>query len=267
LVDSFGEISFLTRSENRVEVLTTLADRPHTERELVTETDISDVTVGRVLDDFVDRGWVRENEGLYRVSRVGELLAADYRRLEGSMDVACRLGPVLEYLPVAEMDFDFRHLIDARISDPETFDPLRAVDRWKQLIRHSDHVVGTAPVTSATTVVAEPFHEAITEHDMRFEVVVSTEYYETASAKPEMRELLRQQLRAGMEMFLTSEDQEPLPFTATFDEIATISGYDDAGTLRVGIETRAEPVFEWVRETYETYRENARRLTPEDFAE
>lgn len=267
MVDPFGEISFLTRSENRVTVLETLAEAAHTERELVEATGISDVTVGRVLDDFEERGWIRETDGGYRTTKEGDLLAGDYRRLADSMNVAARIGPVREYLPVEEMDFDFRHLADARISDPETFAPLRAVDRWKRLIRDSDRVVGVAPVTSATTVVAEPFHEEVVENGMAFEVVVSTEYYETAGARPELRRLLREQLRAGMEMFLADEADEPLPFVATFDDLAAISGYDEAGTLRVGIETHADPVHEWIHDTYRTYRDGGRRLTVEDFAD
>jgi len=129
MVDPFGEISFLTRSENRVRVLMALADKPRTERRLVDETGISDVTAGRIIEDFADRGWIREDDGTYRMSTVGELVADDYRRLEDSMDLACRLAPVLEYLPLEEMDFEFRHLTDARVSDPERFEPIRAVDR------------------------------------------------------------------------------------------------------------------------------------------
>ncbi len=128
-ISSFGEISFLTRSENRVAVLGTLAEGPHTEYELVEATGISDVTVGRILEDFAERGWVREDEEAYGTTRLGDLLAEDYARFERTMDVACRLGPVLEYPPVDRMDFDLRLLVHGRVSDPETFDSLRAVDR------------------------------------------------------------------------------------------------------------------------------------------
>jgi hypothetical protein len=267
MVDPFGDVSFLTRSENRVEVLETLSVGAYTERELVAETGISDVTVGRILEDFADRNWIRESEGEYRLSAVGDLIAADYRRLEDSADLAARLGPVLDLLPVEEMDFDLRLLADARVSDPETFDPLRAVDRWKQLLRRSEAVVGTAPEATATTVVAEPFHEEVTENGLEFRVVVSPAYYETATARSEVRRLVREQMRAGAEFHLADVEGDFTSHVATFDDVATVSAYDDAGTLRIGIEARARPIYEWVRDVYESYRADARRLTPEDFAE
>lgn len=266
MVDAFEAISFLTRSENRVEVLECLAGGPYTERELVAETGVSDVTVKRVLEDFAERGWVAETDEGYRRTRIGDMLAEDYARLHDSMDLACRLGPVREHLPIEAMDFDFRLLCEGLVSDPETFDSLRAVDRWKQLIRRSDRVVGTGNASDATTLVAEPFRDAVVEGDLTFEVVVSEAYYERARARPEMRELLRELLQHGAEMCLASETTFPAAL-ALFDEIATIAGYDDAGNIAVGIESRADPVREWVRDTYEGYRDGATPLSVEDFAE
>jgi len=77
MADPFEEISFLTRSENRVGVLGTLSEGAYTERELVDETGISKVTVGRITEDFLDRGWVRETEEGYEATRFGDLLTED----------------------------------------------------------------------------------------------------------------------------------------------------------------------------------------------
>jgi predicted transcriptional regulator len=267
MVDAFEAISFLTRSENRVDVLTGLAGGPHTERELVAATGVSDVTVGRILDDFAARGWVVEREDGYERTRVGDLVAADYEQFADSMDLACRLGPVRDLFPVAEFPFDLRLLTDARVSDPDRFDPLRAVDRWKELLRGADRFVGVAPAATGTTVVAEPFHEEITEHGLSFSAVVSQQYYETVTSRAEARRLVREELEAGAEMYLATDETEFQVSVAAFDDVATISAYDDAGNLQAGIETRAEPVYGWVLDTYESHREDATRLTPEDFAE
>jgi predicted transcriptional regulator len=267
MVDAFEAISFLTRSENRVDVLECLAGGPHTERELVAETGVSDVTVGRVLEDFEERGWVVETDDGYRRTRIGDMLAEDYSRLHDSMDLACRLGPVRDLFPVEEFSFDLRLLTDARVSAPDGFDPLRAVDRWKELLRGADRFVGVAPAATGTTVVAEPFHEEITEHGLEFSAVVSQQYYETVTSRAETRRLVREELAAGAEMYLAADETEFQVSVAAFDDVATISAYDDAGNLRAGIESRAPPVHEWVLDTYETHREDATRLTPEDFAD
>ncbi|WP_276259704.1 helix-turn-helix transcriptional regulator [Haloglomus litoreum] len=267
MVDAFEAVSFLTRSENRVDVLESLAGGAHTERELVADTGITDVTVGRVLEDFTERGWVVETGDGYRRTRLGDMLAEDYARFEDSMDLACRLGPVRDLLPLEELPFDLRLLGEGLVSDPETFDTLGAVDHWKRLIRQSDRVVGTATAGTATTVVAEPFHHEIVERGTEFEVVVSQAYYEAARSDPESRRLAREVLEAGAEYYLAEDIAEFTTQVANFDDIATVSGYDEAGNIRVGIETRAKPVHEWVQSVYDEHRENARRLTPEDFAE
>lgn len=267
MVDAFEAISFLTRSENRVEVLTSLAGGPHTERELVAETGVSDVTVGRILEDFEERGWVVERDGGHERTRVGDLVAEDYEQFADSMDLACRLGPDRELFPLDEFRFDLRLLTDAQVSDPDGFDPVRAVDRWKELLRGADRFVGVAPATTGTTVVAEFFHEEITEHGLEFSAVVSQRYYETVTARAEARQLVREELEAGAEMYLAADEAEFQVSVAAFDDVATISAYDDAGNLQAGIESRAEPVLEWVLDTYDRHREDATRLTPDDFAE
>jgi predicted transcriptional regulator len=248
MVDAFGEISFLTRSENRVEVLSVLAGETYTERELVTETGISDVTVGRILEDFAERGWIvtATDGGGYRASALGELLAEDYRRLEESMDLAARLGPVLDLLPLETMDFDVRLLAEGRVSDPETFDPLTAVDRWKQLLRRTDRFVGVAPAATATTVVTEPYYEAVTNRD-------------------ETRRHVRAELEAGTDMYLADIEGNFTVSVAAFDDVATVAGYDDAGKVQLGIESRADPVLQWVVDRFESYRADASRLEPADF--
>jgi hypothetical protein len=268
MVDPYGEISFLTRSENRVTVLEVLAEGGYTERQLVQETGISDVTVKRILEDFEDRNWVRVADRTYRLSTVGELVADGYRELDEAVDLAARLGPVLDLLPVEEMDFDLGLLANGRVSDPGTFDSLRALDRWKELLEQSDRVVGTAPEPLATTVVADPFHEAVVNGDTTFRVVLSTAYYEAASARPEIREKLREMLRADAEMYLTPEAVGDFTANvAAFDDVATITAYDDAGNLRAGVESLADPVHEWVVATYESFRADATRLKPEDLTE
>lgn len=267
MVDAFEAISFLTRSENRVAVLRTLGEGPYTERELVAETGVTDVTVGRVLEDFEDRGWATETGDGYRRTRLGDVLAEDYARLRESMDLVCRLGPVRELLPTEEMPFDLRLLGEGLVSDPETFDALGAVDRWKQLVRQSDRVVGTAGSPTAKTAIAEPFHDAIVDSGVTFEAVVSTGYYETATADPDRRRLAREVVEAGAGLYLAEGVDDFTTELAAFDDIATMTAYDDAGNLRAGIETPAGPVLEWILDTHERLREDARRLTPEDFAD
>lgn len=266
MADPFGEISFLTRSKNRVTVLRTLASEACTEADIVNETAISAVTVSRILDDFTERGWITEDESVYRTTALGDLIAADYERLHRSMDIATRLGPAHELLPFTEMDFDLRYLEDAEILDPKKASQLRTIDRWRELIREADEVVGVEPASNAAVVLVEPFHEAVTEHGLAVRAVVAYEYVDRATQTAQLRTLLREMIEAGVELYRAPPEASIPIALATIDDRAAISGFDKSGSLRVGILSSADPVYRWVRDTYQSYRVDADKLTVSDFA-
>lgn len=264
MVDPFGAVSFMTRSENRVEVLAALSEETMTERDLVESTGVSDVTVSRSLEDFLDRGWVVEADTGYELSAVGEVLAADYRRLERSMDVACRLGPVRDLLPLAEMDFDLRLLADARVTDPEQFDAMRTVDRWLELIRGADHIRVVALAANANVVVSETVIQEVADNGMRFEAVLAHDYFDPPEGRPDIRDLHREMLEAGADLYQLPPETAVEASVALYDDLAAVAGFSEDGTLRAGIESRADPVRTWVRDEFRRHRETAVSLSPED---
>ncbi|MBB6644916.1 hypothetical protein H5V44_01130 [Halobellus sp. MBLA0160] len=261
-MDPFGEISFLTRSENRITVLETLAGGRYTEQELTDETGISDVTVKRAIDAFRQRGWIRETETGYTTTPVGELLAADYRRLAGTMDVACHVGPVVDLLPVDEMDFDLRLLSEARISDPDDVDVLEIVDRWITLIREADRLEVFAYRTGR--IVAEPIYEGIEAGTLELEAVVPPSELEQIRSDPTTREFKQKIIDAGGNYYLAPEDQ-PKPYSVgMFDDLAAIAGWGSDSKPQVHLESRADPIVEWTRSRYERAKADAEPLTAED---
>lgn len=266
MVEAFDGINFLTRSENRVEVLNTLSTGRYTKPGLVEVTDMSETTVERTLEAFQERNWIRITEGRYELTRVGELIAEDYLRLADSMDLALRLGPALEVLPIKEMEFDLRHLTDARIAHPEEFDPLETLDSRADMVREADRILGIAPANYAVELVIKPFYEAVLEHGLELRTVVTTGYVETVRTQPELRRMLREQLDAGAEIYVAPEETTITTAIALYDDLATITGFDETGTPRISIESSAAPVREWVRETFDRYRSEATRLRPEELA-
>ena len=65
------EIEFLARSHNRVRVLDALTDGPLGRYELEDATGVARATLGRILDDFAERGWVTEADRTYRHTQLG----------------------------------------------------------------------------------------------------------------------------------------------------------------------------------------------------
>lgn len=262
MVEPFQEVNFLIRSESRVEVLSALADRPQTARELVDKIGISETTVNRTLDKLSQRGWVREASTGYETTTLGDMIAADYQRLQESVTIGARLGPEIELLPVEQMDFDLRHLTEARMTDPEERDVLRIIDRWMELIARSNRV--RTLVRDTGKVAAETVSTACSE-GLDFEGVLPPRHLVHVRRTPALRDAYREIVKSGGDLYVASEDPSKPYSVATFDGLCAIAGFDESGSIKVGIETRSEPVREWVERTYESHLKTAEPLSRDDF--
>lgn len=260
MVRPHEEISYLVRSENRVRVLDSLSEKPKSKREMVKATGVSGVTAGRIIEGFLERGWIRETNDAYATTAVGDLIASDYRRLFESMDVASRLGPVIEHLPLHTMEFDVRHLTSASIADPETFDPLRAMDRQMQLFRGADHVRGFTH--RLPNFLGEVIYREVIENGLEFEGVFEAQLVDRILESATLREKTAEAIRAGARIYRAREGTTIPHHAGIFDNVVAIAIHDDKGSMCAGIETTAEPVMEWGVRTFEAFRGEATQLTP-----
>ena len=127
--ETLAEIEFLALSPNRVTVLESLADGRRSRSELADATGASQATLGRILGDFEDREWVRRTEGAYAATATGRLVAEGFRDLLDVMSAERELRDVVAYLPTEAMDFDLRHLADAKIVTPTETRPNAPLQR------------------------------------------------------------------------------------------------------------------------------------------
>ncbi|MFB6298096.1 MAG: helix-turn-helix transcriptional regulator [Salinirussus sp.] len=261
MIDPHEEITYLVRSENRIAVLRTLASDPKTKRAVVEETDVSAVTAGRILDSFLDRGWIRQDGDEYATTAVGDLLVADYRRLFDSMDLACRLGPVVEHVPLEQMDFDVRHLTEAAVADTESFDALRGMDRQMQLFRGADSVRGFTH--RLPNFLGDVIFEEVLSGTMELEAVLEAPLVDRLLDSADVRSQLLEVTRAGAELYRADEGIRIPHHAALIDGTVAMVVHDDDGSMIQGIETSTEAIREWMHDTYESYRTDATRLTPE----
>lgn len=56
------EVEFLARSPNRITVLDTLTEGPIERYDLEEITGVTRAKLGRILDDFEERGWIIEDD-------------------------------------------------------------------------------------------------------------------------------------------------------------------------------------------------------------
>lgn len=264
MIQAFDELNFLTRSENRVRILEALVEEAHGERDLVERTDISQVTVSRTLDAFHERGWIRKTDDGFIATPIGKILAEDYAQLAETMDVACRLGPVVHLLPIERMDFDLRTLADATISDPKDYDVLQTVDRWVTLIRESDHLEVFA--YRSGRMVAEPIYEEISAGSLEMDAILAPSELERVRNDPPTREIKQKIHEAGANYYVAAEEPDKPYSFGMFGDVAAMVGWNENSEPQVHLETSDEPVVEWVQAEFEALKDNAEPLAAEDLA-
>ena len=152
------EIEFLARSTNRVEVLQLLATRPHTRRSLATATGASQATLGRILEDFAERSWVRHDGSEYVATATGGLVADGVAELVAILETEAKLRDVVAYLPAEAMGFDLRRLADATVTIPSRTRPSAPLQRVLEAMGEADDafdefVEGRFVIGSPQTVI------------------------------------------------------------------------------------------------------------------
>lgn len=75
------DVEFLANSWNRFEVLDAVAESPRTRTELKELTNVSRVTLSRVLSDLEDRGWIVRETDRFEATNNGAVVAAAVSRL------------------------------------------------------------------------------------------------------------------------------------------------------------------------------------------
>lgn len=123
------DVEFLVRSTNRLDVLDAIRTAPRSRDELREDTDVSRVTLSRILADFEDRRWIARRNGHYESTPEGTVVAAEVGRLFGNLAAVDALGPTLRWLPTERFDFELGRLAGAEVMVPDGHD-LTAQIRW-----------------------------------------------------------------------------------------------------------------------------------------
>jgi predicted transcriptional regulator len=255
------DVGFLARSGNRVAVIETLSARPQTRGELEAETGISKVTVGRALDDFLERGWIRRDGEEYRTTPTGDAVAADFSRLRTTVGTAQRLREAAPFLD--GLGFDVRNLEGATVTVPDPTDPMAPFERPVDLLRGAEHVRFLSRMT--TPVVLEVLHEEVIEGGQTVEAVLAGGALERLAADPRMVAWARDLLGSDrVEVF--RYDGTIGHEVARFDETVALLVTDERSAARAQVETTDEAVREWFDAEFESYRERAESFDPDDLA-
>ena len=258
---ALDEIEFLALSENRVDVLRRLADRPHTRRELADRTGASQPTLGRILSDLQDREWIAREGSEYATTATGRLVAEGFGDLLDIMETEERLRPIVRWLPADVLGFDLRHLTEATITVPSQVRPSAPVKRDLDLLRSADEVEIFSYAFNEQSL--ELIQERASAGDQRFRGVFAASAIDALADDSLRRRRLESLLTAdGAEIRMTDEE---IPVAVTMaDDVVLLFLRDDSGVLRASIDADADAIRTWADETFERYWEAAEPLDAED---
>ena len=256
------EISFLARSDHRIEVLAALAGQPCDRNDLRAATGASSPTMGRILADFEDRRWIDRDGRTYELTRLGEFVAERFMDLREAMEAERKLRDVVPWLPREMEGFTIDLFADATVSYPGPGYPYQPVERVTQLIEDTETMRGFG-----TTVVKSSNLEAVCRaivDGMEFEFIYSPDVLETIVAwNPE--KVAEADARENCTIFL----HDSLPDSdwcgiGIYDDRVGICCHDiETGMLKAIVDTESPAALRWAESVYERYRDEARLLDDE----
>ncbi|MFO8114764.1 MAG: ArsR family transcriptional regulator [Halorubrum sp.] len=256
------EIEFLARSQNRVEVLRLVAAEPHTRQELATATGASQATLGRILEDFADRSWVRRDGRRYAATATGELVADGIGELIAVLETEGKLRPLVAFLPTEEFGFDLRHLADATVTVPTRTRPSAPLRHVRDAIEGADTLRAFSHTLNEQTL--STVHDQVTAGGYAFEAVLSRSALDALAADAHLWSQIRALSRHSNATIRVARGEIPVAALVA-DETVYLLVRDDHGVLRASLSTGSTPVREWATDRFDRYWERATPFDPLEF--
>ena len=256
------EIEFLARSKNRVEVLRLLAADGYTRGRLGEATGASQATLGRILEDFTDRSWIRREGNEYVATPTGALVAEGLNGLLEILETESKLRGVVRYLPADAMDFDLQRLADATITVPTRTRPSAPLQRVLEAMGDAERLrVFSHAFNEQSLDVA---HRRVTAGDGTFEGVFSEGAIAVLAADQTLWGKLTALAKSDDAEIRVRTDGVPLAVTVV-DGTVHFLVRDDDGLVQASIDTDDAAVRSWAVEAFERYWRTSTPLDPDAF--
>lgn len=251
------DVAFLVRSPNRVAVLSALVEEPCDRRTLRETVGASRVTVGRIVSDLEDRGWVRREGTDYVATTAGRVVDRSVDDLLATLTATDALDSVLEHLPIDAFDFDIRELADAEVVVPTPAEPTAHVDRLTTLFSEASDVSMVAHSMTPSVVAAN--YERVIAGEQCFDAIVTPDVVEAVRTHDEVASMVAEMFAVDGFRFHQRETV-PLQF-GVFDGTTAIS-VDDGGIPKGVAVSDSAAVERWGVDTLERLRAEATPVGP-----
>lgn len=264
---TLDDINWLTRSENRVQVLDLLAEETYSRPDLLEAIDVSRVTINRMIKALEERSWIEQasRDSEYRLTHAGRLVVEDLSRLLETTDTAERLSDLEQYLPVEEFDFDLRRLGDAEITTPtrtntvaplkESADIMCEADRGRVVSNHWDIV----------HVQAAAAHLQQHPDSIEFQFVFLGDSPEVVAADPDLAAGFQDTYELSSSEYYR-HPSELLYSVSIYDQTVVLGLIDGSGFIPASFTSDDPEVLAWAEDTFERYKSEAESIDADMFA-
>lgn len=253
------ELEFLARSPNRVSVLDALTEGPIGRYELEETADVTRATLGRILDDFEDRGWVTEEDRQYETTQLGAYVSREITAVMGRFEPVPALNEVVQWFPEEGFDFDLGYLAGATIVRATKSDALAPMTHITDRIRSADQV--QLITYSVLPGVMETCWRETVDGDLELLSVLDGAAFENVSDDPQMIEQAQEMAESGrFEVYAYFDDVSSTVFVVDDAVLLCLSG--DEGPPMAVIETDDEAVRSWAESTIDDHRREGERIDP-----
>lgn len=264
--DALEDIAYLARSANRVRLLDLLASGSYARRELAERTEIARTTIGRIVNEFEERGWIeRTTDGAYTATPVGEQIDAEFTPFVQSIAVVRNLGETVAWFQATEQSIDLHHLRDATVWRPESTDPLAPTAAYMDDLRTAAEfhcLVGVAP----PVLFEKAMRDGVVERGMRAEHVISESEYAYLRDNPERAARWQEYIQAGANVY-RYDGPVPCNFVILDETVYIGKSQSDYGDPYTVIESDNDVVRSWAHEIIKRHRAESEQLDSEVFAE
>lgn len=260
---ALDEIEFLISSNHRVGVLDALHEHPCDRDGLRTATGASSPTMGRILTDFEDRYWIVKEGQTYRLTDLGEFVAAQLQEFLDAMQFERTLRDIWPWLPHEIDGFSVELFTDVVVSQPGPGYPYQPVERLTDLIAETTAMRGFGMAMLKSGNLEVFFDRAL--DDLECEYIYPPTVFEELLLWDEQT-VLETASRANYTVLL--HDELPIDERCgicLFDDRVSICCYDqETGTFQSLVDTGSTEMCTWAASYYERLREEARPLDEAD---
>jgi predicted transcriptional regulator len=245
------DISFLSGSDSRVQILRLLGEDRFRPTDIVDRVTCTRETVQRTLSGFRERGWVEKSDKHYHTTLAGDMVLESYDRLANVVSEVHKLNTFLLHAPGALRDLPAEVLETTRVTTATRDNPHAPINRYVELVGgdYIDRFRGITPIVSG---IFNKASEAAIGPDTQMELVIDQEVLHRS--RTDYEDAL--QLAYDLDQFTLYLHPEDITFgVAIIDDTVYLGSYDDNGNLVATIDGEDPRLYEWAEGVYEQFRE------------